>query len=156
MGIGIRVDHYFHGFPQNEDALRQISDKLDRLLLQGEQLMADSSNVQAQLDRLNSVTNDMAAEIDSAVQGRDDLKAQIADLQAKLTAAGALDAQTQQAFDNISAKLGADADALSGVSDKLKTLGADPANPVPAPEPAPTPIDPASVVTPPQQARHRK
>ena len=78
-------------------------------------MSAQNDQLRALAAALDAETNAIAARID--------------DLTKKLAAAQAAGEPPDQAA----------LDALASVSERLKVLGADPANPVPAPAPAPTP-----------------
>jgi len=89
--------------------LARIERVLDELLRKEHKIMSQLSDL---ITALNDNTNLVAAKLDK--------------LAAELAAAGTAPTPEQLA-------------QLQGISDHLKALGSDPANPVPAPAPEPTP-----------------
>jgi len=89
--------------------------KLDLILAQGETLMADVKTVLQIITDLDTETNDVAAKVDAIVAQNDALKLQIANGSPA----------TQADIDAIS-------DGLTPISARLKALGANPTDPIPA------------------------
>jgi archaellum component FlaC len=129
MNITIRVDHYFHG---SDPYLAAINEKLDRILKQGEHLMADATRVTVALQTLSDTTNQLADVVDTVIADdktrEDALRQQIDDLKAQLAAG---DAVTQAQLDDLGNQITSKTEALQAVSDHLKLIGTDPAQPVP-------------------------
>lgn len=88
------------------DGLKDFEDMIDRIHLKLEKTMATLQNFK-----------DLLAAIDAET---DRLAKKIADLVAQLTAGGMTEAQETQALAG-----------LTAVADRLKTIGADPTNPIP-------------------------
>lgn len=133
----LRIDVYHHIEPGSADL------KLDQLIAQQlaltvsvdalkEQGMTDTSKVMVELDRLNTVTNDMAASIDKVVaedKAEDDaFRAEIESLKAQLAAG---DAVTQAQLDSLASSLGDRNSKLESLSASLKAMGSDPDEPIP-------------------------
>ena len=89
--------------------------KLDLILAQGETLMADVTSIKQLVVDLDTETNDVAAKVDAQTAAIADLKAQIAE--------GI--PVTQEDLNAIS-------DGLTPISARLKALGANPTDPIPA------------------------
>jgi hypothetical protein len=87
--------------------LLEIEATIDRITTKLENAMAKATDFKTLVDEINTETDKIAAKIDALV--------------AKLTAGGMNETEEQEVFDQ-----------LSAVSDRLKTLGADPADPIPA------------------------
>lgn len=104
----MRLDVYIHTAASQTDA------KLDTLISQGALLMAAVTDLKTLAADLDVETNAVAAKIDAEM-------AQIADLKAQIAAGSPV---SQADLDSIVASLGP-------VSDRLKALGADPAQPIP-------------------------
>lgn len=81
-------------------------------------LEAGMATLNEEMARIDTETNEIGQDVDQAITEITDLRTRIADLD---TAAAA--------------QLGAIADRLSGTGDRLRSVAADPTNPVPAPEP---------------------
>jgi hypothetical protein len=103
-------------------ALNRIGDRMDDMTLEI-------------LDAIDAATNDEALAIDLVAS-------KLTGLADELAAARAAGAQPDP---QIAARLQAHATALQANAARLKTLAADPANPVPAPVPPATPTEPAAV-----------
>lgn len=93
--------------------LLKIESAVDRINQKWEGLMAKAQDFKALVDEINVETDRVAAKID--------------ELTDKLEAGGMTEAEEAQALTD-----------LRAVSDRLKTIGKDPADPIP-PEPTPTP-----------------
>ncbi len=90
--------------------LRSVSRELDNIQTKLENTMATLQNFKDLLDAIDTETTRIAAKIDELV--------------AKLAAGGMTEAEEAEVLAG-----------LSAVSDHLKTIGADPVNPIPTPEP---------------------
>lgn len=89
------------------DALAEVNEKLDQILLQGEKLMSKATEINELVTAMNDATNEIASDLEA-------LRAQIA---------GGLSAE--EAADVVA--------KLDGLKARLVALGQDPADPVPAP-----------------------
>ncbi len=107
MDLKIRVDLYIHKFGENEN---EVLVKLNQILGEMNKIMADVATVKGLVTALNDETNVVASKIDA-------LNARIAEL----IAAGTVSATDLQEIQ----------DGLTATSARLKTLGEDPANPIP-------------------------
>jgi len=106
----IRIDHYVHADITDDVAarLQRIEDKIDKLLSEGEEIMALDT---ALAKRLDDATNAIAARL-TKMQGTLDAAAK----------AGGLTADQAAALST----------ALEGDISRLETMGKDPVNPIPS------------------------
>jgi septal ring factor EnvC (AmiA/AmiB activator) len=93
----------------------EVSQKLDQLLTQGRQLMADVTSIKKLVTDIDTETNAVAAKVDAQAAAIQALKDQLA-------AGGTVTAADLQAIE----------DGLTPISTRLKALGSDPTNPIPA------------------------
>lgn len=124
MDITVHVHHYFHHEPSDrvtEKKLDQLIHAVADLATQERHMATDISSIKQLVTDINNETNDVAAKVDAQQASIDDLKAQLA--------AGT--PVTQKDLDDLSA-------SLTPISDRLKAIGSNPAQPIPPVEPPPT------------------
>lgn len=97
--------------PGHRRQLDRIEAKLDGLIARGETQMTDIKDVKAIVAEIDSATNAVAAKLDAQAKRIEEL----------IAAGGATPEQLAEL-----------ATSLTTERDRLQTLGADPANPVPA------------------------
>ena len=150
-GIALRLDHYLHGDPDDGpnlgkvlDALEKQQKTLDKLVIQGGTLMATVTQLQQELQGINTATNriaatneqqaatltEVSADIDNLLARVPDLpeslRVEAGDIRAKLEQAAALSEQQAQ--------------TLRGIADKHTPATEEPAPP-PTGEPVPPPTE---------------
>jgi hypothetical protein len=104
-----------------------VTQKLDHILTQQETIMLDLSKNTAELEKLGTLTNDLAGKIDAVVvadQAEDDaFRAEIAALKEQIANGEAV---TQAQLDGLAADHAARNEKLSLVSEGLKAMGTNP------------------------------
>lgn len=127
-------DHLHLHIDLHPDEHGRVSRQLDEILTlmnkQGVDIMADVASVKQLIVDLGAETDALSTKIDAEV-------AEIASLKAQIAAGSPV---TQADLDAISA-------GLSPISDRLKALGASPADPIPAPVTTPVEVPPAPPAT---------
>ncbi len=104
----MQLDVYVHFVAAERDP------RLDQILAQGAQIMAKVTDLTDLVTALDAETNAVAAKIDAEM-------AEIADLKAQIAAGTPV---TQDQLDAV-------VSGLTPISDRLKALGSDPAQPIP-------------------------
>lgn len=134
MTFTIHVHHHIEAGSADRK-LDQILAQQAEILRRLEHLMVDSTKVQVELDRLNTVTNEMATTIDDVVaadQAEDDaFRAEIQALKEQIANG---DAVTQAQLDALAGDLTGRNDRLEQLSAALKAIGTNPSAPLPEPE----------------------
>jgi UDP-N-acetylglucosamine enolpyruvyl transferase len=113
-----QIHHYHHDEPSDRvlGLLAQILAHVTTIHAQGVHLMADVASIKQLVSDLNDETNAVAAKLDAET-------AEIARLSAIIAAGGTVTAQDLQDIQ----------DGLQPISDRLKSLGANVAQPIPPP-----------------------
>ena len=98
------------------ELLVHLLTRVDQIHAQGVRIMADVASIKKLVSDLNDETNAVAAKLDAET-------AEIKRLSDIIAAGGTVTAEDLQAIQ----------DGLQPISDRLKSLGADPAQPIPPP-----------------------
>lgn len=100
--------------------------------------MPTKLDLDAAITAINDATNAEAAKVDEVVAEVAAVATEVDSLKTQLAAAG-VDQASIDRLTKIGAALAGSTGKLGPVSDQLKAIASDPANPVPTPAPAPTP-----------------